>query len=63
MARGKKTVQKVVKQVVSPEQLTEEIRNVAHEIYLKRMKENKEGNDLSDWLEAEKIVKRKYGIK
>jgi hypothetical protein len=63
MARGKKTVQKEVKQVISPEQLTNEIRSVAHEIYLKRMKENKPGNDLSDWLEAEKIVKSKYGIK
>lgn len=48
---------------ITVEQLNEEIRKKANEIYLERVKTNKKGDELSDWLTAEKIVKEKYGIK
>ncbi len=60
MARKKK---ESGEKTITVEQLNEEIRKKANEIYLKRVKENKLGDELSDWLEAEKIVKEKYGIK
>jgi hypothetical protein len=35
----------------------------AKEIYLKRQESKTEGDALSDWLQAEKIIKEKYGIR
>ncbi len=40
----------------------EEIRKKAEEIYRERVAKNKPGDSLSDWLQAEKEIKRKYGI-
>jgi hypothetical protein len=39
----------------------DQIRARANEIYLNRG--NAPGDDLSDWLQAEKEIKKKYGIK
>ena len=41
---------------ITPEQLEEEIRIRAREIYLAR------GDSLADWLQAEKEIKKKYKI-
>lgn len=62
MAKKKKESKEDEKPTITVEQLNEEIRKKANEIYLKRIKEKKQGDELSDWLEAEKIVKAKYGI-
>jgi uncharacterized protein YhaN len=40
--------------------IQEEIRKLAEDIYKKRG--NKPGDSLADWVEAEKQIKRKYGI-
>jgi hypothetical protein len=45
---------------IGDQSVQEEISRLAAEIYKKRG--NKPGDSLSDWLEAEKQVKRKYGI-
>lgn len=47
--------------IPSNNDLREEIRRLAEEIYIKRG--GSPGDELSDWLAAEKEVKRKYGIK
>ena len=39
----------------------EEVRKGAYELFLRRGSTH--GNDLEDWLKAEKKVKQKYGIK
>ena len=39
----------------------EEVRKGAYELFLQRGSAH--GNDLEDWLKAEKKVKQKYGIK
>jgi hypothetical protein len=46
---------------VNLQDFMEEIRARANEIYLKRG--NAPGDELSDWLEAEKDIKKKYKIK
>jgi hypothetical protein len=46
---------------VNLEDFMEEIRARANEIYLERA--DGPGDDLSDWLQAEKEVKKKYKIK
>lgn len=58
MAKGKKSE----KPKVSLESFQEEIRKRAEEIYRERVAKNKSGDSLSDWLQAEKEIKRKYGI-
>lgn len=40
----------------------EEVRRKAHEIYLARHRENAPGDDISDWLKAEEIVKKKISL-
>ena len=40
----------------------EETRKRAEEIYKQRLSANKPGDSLSDWLQAEKDIKKKYGI-
>jgi len=42
--------------------IQEEIRDCAEEIFKNRKENNIEGDSLSDWLEAEKVIKNKYGI-
>jgi len=39
-----------------------EIRKLAGEIYKKRIAANKPGDALSDWLQAEKDIKKKYEL-
>ncbi len=39
----------------------EEVRKGAYELFLQRGSAH--GNDLEDWLKAEKKIKQKYGIK
>lgn len=39
-----------------------EIEFRAFELYLERLRNNREGTPLSDWLEAEAEIKRTYGI-
>jgi len=46
----------------SLEAYKEETRKRAEEIYKQRVAGNKPGDALSDWLQAEKDIKRKYGI-
>ena len=43
-------------------QLQEEIRAKAHEIYLQRISSGEPGDDLSDWLRAEAEIKQKYNL-
>jgi len=40
----------------------EEIRSRAGEIFKQRAAANKAGDELSDWLQSEKEVKKKYGL-
>jgi len=44
------------------EKLQEEIRLKAGELFKKRVADKKPGDELSDWLQAEKEIKKKYGI-
>jgi hypothetical protein len=62
----KKTASATKKKAAPPpsvnlEDFMEEIRARANEIYLERA--DGPGDDLSDWLQAEKEVKKKYKIK
>ena len=46
---------------ISKDGLIKEIEKKAHELFIKRG--GKHGNDLKDWLEAEKIVKKQFKLK
>jgi hypothetical protein len=46
----------------SLEMFQDEIRKIAEGIYIKRTASNKPGDALSDWLQAEKEVKKKYKL-
>ena len=48
------------KKKIDPEKLVEEIRKRAHEIFLERG--DKSGDVLSDWLQAEQEIKKKYNL-
>ena len=41
----------------------EEIKQKAYENFLKRQQNNLQGDHLEDWLNAEKVIKKKCGIK
>ncbi|OGF56494.1 MAG: hypothetical protein A2452_07305 [Candidatus Firestonebacteria bacterium RIFOXYC2_FULL_39_67] len=60
MAKEKVDVQYMLKGGVSKEKLLKEIEKKAYELFLKR--KGTHGNDLNDWLEAEKIVKKQFKI-
>jgi hypothetical protein len=60
MAAKKVLVAPAIKSEISKEKLLKEIEKKAYEIFLKR--NGKDGNDLTDWLEAEKIVKKQYKV-
>jgi hypothetical protein len=47
--------------IPSDNDLREEIRRRSEELYIKRG--GSPGDELSDWLAAEKEIKKKYGIK
>jgi hypothetical protein len=49
------------KDLMTPEHLVKLVEARAHDIFLQRG--NKPGRALGDWLQAEKEVKTKYGIK
>jgi hypothetical protein len=40
----------------------EETKKRAEEVYKQRLSSNKPGDALSDWVQAEKDIKKKYGI-
>jgi len=61
MNETEKTTDKKKKKI-DPEKLVEEIRKRAHEISLERERGNKEGDALSDWLQAEQEIKKKYNL-
>jgi hypothetical protein len=61
MAHDKGQHSKPQNKVPSEADLRGEIRQRAEEIYNKRG--GSPGDELSDWLAAEKEVKRKYGLK
>ncbi len=58
MAIGKKKAE----QKPSLEAFQVEISKLAEEVYRKRIAGKKQGDALSDWLQAEKEVKKKYKI-
>lgn len=60
MKKAVKTTAKVTK-TLTPEQLQDEIRERAKQIFLKRG--TGEGDAISDWLQAEKEIKKKYKLK
>ncbi len=39
-----------------------EVQQKAYEIYLERQKTGQSGNEMSDWLKAEKEIKNRYKI-
>jgi Protein of unknown function (DUF2934) len=43
-------------------ELKKEIDERAHQIYLDRISSHKDGDELSDWLQAENEIKSKYGL-
>lgn len=63
----KKTVRKtapVESKAVKPDlkQFLGEIEKKAYEIFLERKKAGKPGDEMSDWIQAEKTIKAKYDI-
>jgi len=46
----------------SLETLQEEIRKTAAEVYQGRMAAHRSGDELSDWLQAEKEVKKRFKL-
>jgi hypothetical protein len=50
------------KSTISLWELKREIDERAHQIYLDRIAAHKEGDDLSDWLQAESEVKKKHKL-
>lgn len=50
------------KSALTPEQLINEIRARAHQIFLARG-HSSPGSDMSDWLDAEREIKTRFGIK
>jgi hypothetical protein len=47
---------------VAPKDLTREIRIEAQKIYENRQKKHLDGNEKSDWLSAEAIMRQQYGL-
>ena len=58
----------MIKEVKKPHQkpnletFWNEIKDLAEEIYKKRIASQKPGDELSDWLQAEKEIKKKYHL-
>jgi hypothetical protein len=44
------------------EQVQEDIKAKAHQVYLQRISAGEPGDELSDWLRAEADVRSKYGL-
>lgn len=47
---------------VSVEAFLGEVKDTAFQIYQERVKKNQPGDEMSDWLDAEKLVKKKYSL-
>lgn len=47
---------------VTVEILEKEIRAAAQDVYKERRAKNQAGDELSDWLKAEIVIKKKYGL-
>jgi Protein of unknown function (DUF2934) len=63
MAFMEKTMAKpAASKKMSSDQLKPEIEKRAKEIFLKRQASRIQGNELSDWLAAEKEIKAKYRL-
>lgn len=45
------------------EEFLDEVRERAHELYQERVARGLHGDSMSDWLTAEKEMKKKYNIK
>jgi len=60
---AKKKASKKKEMNLTHEELTEEIRKEAQKVFEKRVASRKQGDELSDWLEAEQVVHKKLGIK
>jgi hypothetical protein len=54
---------KTQKEEISIGKYGEEVSKKAEEVYEKRIAAGKPGDELSDWLKAEKEIKKKYSIK
>jgi hypothetical protein len=65
MATKKTTGAEKTKAPKSPDltSFLHEIKEKAYEIFLKRQMANAPGDELSDWLNAEAEIKKKYKIK
>jgi hypothetical protein len=62
-ARRRKTSSQTTSQKITlkhPVDLTDKVRRRAYEIYIQRGYHH--GNDLGDWLQAEKEVKKQYSL-
>ena len=44
------------------EDLIDTIKTRAHEVYLERVNNGHDGNEISDWVKAEEDIKAKYQI-
>jgi hypothetical protein len=62
MAKEEQKPKQKPQQKLTLDAYKEETRKRAEEIYKQRAAGNKPGDALSDWLQAEKEIKRKYGI-
>lgn len=60
MAISKINTSATAKSSITKEQLLKEIEKKAYDIFIKR--NGRHGNDMQDWLEAEKLVKKQYKL-
>jgi ribosome-binding protein aMBF1 (putative translation factor) len=61
-ALKKTTAVKKTAPVLSVDQLEKEIRAQAQKVYENRQAKGLSGDELSDWLEAEIVIKKKYKL-
>lgn len=61
-ATTKKTTAKKTAAAISKEDFISEVEKRSYELFEERQKSGKNGNSLSDWLEAEAEIKAKYGL-
>lgn len=61
-AATKKTAAKKASPALSVDQLEKEIRAQAQKVYENRQAKGLAGDELSDWLAAEVVIKKKYKL-
>ncbi len=59
---AEKKASKKAKSDISLWELKREIDERAHQIYLDRIAAHKEGDELSDWLQAESDIRKKHKL-